>query len=104
MERNNPYLDKLLRVQAELKNTQTRLDALEAGTTAPQGTVVESSKQATLSDFLSREEIQEINRSFSESLNKYVECDSLDYALACACGIISGLVDILFVSRARITI
>ena len=97
MERNNPYLDKLLRVQAELKNTQTRLDALEAGTTAPQGTVVESSKQATFSDFLSREEIQAINRSFSESLNKYVECDSLDYALACACGVISGLVDILFV-------
>ena len=97
MERNNAYLDKLLRVQAELKTTQTRLDALEAGTTAPQETVAENPKHATISDFLSRDEIQAINRSFNESLNKKVECDSLDYALACACGVISGLVDILFV-------
>ena len=97
MERNNPYLDKLLKVQEELSNSQTRLDALESGKSLPQKAVTEKPKQATISDFLSRDEILAINKSFSESLNKKVECDKLDYALACACGIISGLIDVLLV-------
>ena len=97
MERNNPYLDKLLKVQEELSNSQARLDALESGKSVPQKAVTEKPKPATISDFLSRDEILAINKSFSESLNKKVECDKLDYALACACGIISGLIDVLLV-------
>lgn len=97
MERNNPYLDNLLKVQRELQNTQARLDALESGNVFSPAITPEDHKKATISDFLSREDIQRINRSFSESLNKKVECDSLDYALACSCGVISGLIDILLV-------
>ena len=97
MERDNRYLDNLLNVQSELKNIQARLDVLESGKNALQKTVFEPSKQATIGDFLSKDEIQAINKSFSESLNKKVKCDSLDYALACTCGIISGLIDILLV-------
>lgn len=97
MERSNPYLDSLLKVQTELKNTRSRLDALESGKPALQEELSESSKQATFSDFLSHDEIQAINKSFSESLNKKVECDRLDYALACSCGVISGLIDIFLV-------
>ena len=97
MERSNPYLENLLRVQSELKNTQKRLDSLESGLPVTQEAAVARSNPATFSDFLSRDEIQAINRSFSESLNKSVKCDRLDYALACACGVISGLIDILLV-------
>lgn len=97
MERNNPYLDNLLRVQNELKSTERRLNALEAGECALQEDPAAVPRHASFSDFLSPEEIEAINRSFSESLNKKVECDSLDYALACACGVISGLIDILLV-------
>lgn len=97
MERSNPYLDNLLKVQTELMNTQARLDALESGNVAPKGVTLRRTTQATIGDFLSRDEIQEICRSFSDSLNKTVSCDNLDYALACACGVISGLIDILLV-------
>jgi hypothetical protein len=97
MERNNPYLDNLLKVQQELLNTQARLDALELGKVADPVMLSEDDRPASFSDFLSADEIQAINRSFSESLNRKVECDSLDYALACACGVISGLIDILLV-------
>lgn len=97
MERNNPYLNNLLKVQAELKNAQTRLDTLEFGVPAHQESSAVSSKQASISDFLSQDEIQSINKSFSKSLNQAVACDKLDYALACACGVFSGLIDILLV-------
>ena len=97
MERNNPYLDNLLKIQTELSETQARLDALESGTVITLKTAAGRPKQASFSDFLSRDEIQAINKSFSESLNKKVACDRLDYALACACGVISGLIDILLV-------
>ncbi|MDO4177185.1 MAG: hypothetical protein Q4D99_06935 [Bacillota bacterium] len=100
MERNNQYLDKLLKVQNELQDTQKRLDVLEIGRpldSALQSEGGERNAHATFRDFLSPDEIQAINRSFNESLNKKVECDRLDYALACSCGIISGLIDILLV-------
>ena len=82
MERNNPYLDNLLKIQTELSETQARLDALESGTVITLKTAAGRPKQASFSDFLSRDEIQAINKSFSESLNKKVACDRLDYALA----------------------
>ena len=97
MGKNNRYLDNLLKIQTELAETQARLDALESGTVVTGKAATERPKQASFSDFLSRDEIQAINRSFSESLNQKVACDGLDYALACACGIISGLIDILLV-------
>ena len=97
MGRNNAYLDKLVSIQAELKNTQERLDALESGEIALPMEAAGSTKHATIRDFLSQEELQRINRSFNESLNKKVSCDQLDYALACACGVVSGLIDILLV-------
>ncbi len=97
MRKNNRYLDNLLKIQTELSETQARLDALESGTVVTGKAATERPKQASFSDFLSRDEIQAINRSFSESLNQKVACDRLDYALACACGIISGLIDILLV-------
>ena len=97
MGKNNRYLDNLLKIQTELAETQARLDALESGTVVTGKAATERPKQASFSDFLSRDEIQAINRSFSESLNQKVACDRLDYALACACGIISGLIDILLV-------
>ena len=97
MERSNPYLDSLKRVQAELKSTQTRLDAIEAGEIATSEVVIGDNRPASFGDFLSPAEMQAINESFNESLNKKVDCDRLDYALACACGAISGLIDILLV-------
>ena len=97
MGKNNRYLDNLLKIQTELSETQARLDALESGTVVTGKAATERPKQASFSNFLSRDEIQAINRSFSESLNQKVACDRLDYALACACGIISGLIDILLV-------
>lgn len=97
MGKNNRYLDNLLKIQTELSETQARLDALESGTVVTGKAATERPKQASFSDFLSLDEIQAINRSFSESLNQKVACDRLDYALACACGIISGLIDILLV-------
>lgn len=97
MGKNNRYLDNLLKIQTGLAETQARLDALESGTVVTGKAATERPKQASFSDFLSRDEIQAINRSFSESLNQKVACDRLDYALACACGIISGLIDILLV-------
>ena len=97
MGKNNPYLDSLKKIQEELANTQARLDALESGELAPEENVAEKQKPATFSDFLSPEEMQAINRSFSQSLNQKIQCDGLDYALACACGVISGLIDILLV-------
>lgn len=97
MARNNPYLDKLLKVQNDLKINQARLDAIESGTQAPQLSESDYLEHATYSNFLTPEQIRSINHSFSESLNKKVECDGLDYALACACGVISGLIDILLV-------
>lgn len=97
MEKNNRYLDNLLKIQTELSETQARLDALKSGTVVTGKAATERPKQASFSDFLSRDEIQAINKSFSERLNQKVACDRLDYALACACGIISGLIDILLV-------
>lgn len=97
MARNNPYLDKLLKVQNDLKMNQARLDAIESGTQTPQLSESDYLEHATYSNFLTPEQIRSINHSFSESLNKKVECDGLDYALACACGVISGLIDILLV-------
>ncbi len=96
MESNN-FLDSLLKVQDELKNTVARLDALESGSVAPHTVVLDRTAPATIGDFLSRDDILAINRSFSDELNRTIECDSLDYALACACGVISGLIDILLV-------
>ncbi len=97
MAKSNPYLDKLLKVQHDLKSNQTRLDAIESGALVPQPSEADLNKRATYSDFLTPEQIRSINHSFNESLNMKVECDGLDYALACACGIISGLIDILLV-------
>lgn len=97
MGRNSQYLDNLLKVKSELLNAKERLDALESGQSASLEVITEKNTRATVEDFLSKEEIQAINRSFSESLNKKVECDGLDYALACACGVISGLIDVLLV-------
>ena len=97
MEKNNPYLDKLVEIQTELKNNQARLDALETGDVKDQIVISETTKRATFSDFLSPKEIKTINRSFSESLNKKISCDRLDYSLACACGVICGLIDVLLI-------
>ena len=97
MEKNNPYLDNLLKAQKELLNTQARLDSLESGNGLDPVIISEYDRPASIGDFLSRDEIQQINKSFSESLNRKIDCDNLDYALACACGVISGLIDILFV-------
>ena len=91
MERNNEYLNKLLKIQAELQSTQARLDE------KPEEVAYDPPKQATIGDFFTPDEIRIINKEFSDSLNRKVECDGLDYALACACGVISGLVDVFFV-------
>lgn len=97
MERNNEYLNKLLKIQSELQSTQARLDAIESGGEKPEEVAYDPPKQATIGDFLTPDEIRIINKEFSDSLNRKVECDGLDYALACACGVISGLVDVFFV-------
>ncbi len=97
MKSNSQYLDRLLKIQAELNNTNARLDAIECGNSVQLETVGKESRSATFADFLQPEDIQRINKSFSEDLNKGVDCDALDYALAGACGVISGLIDVLLV-------
>ena len=93
MQRNN--LDKLKNIKGRISNLDSRLSVLE-GREVDEIPVIDSSP-ATYADFLSPEDIQRINTEFNESLNKGVECDAFDYALAAASGVLCGLVDILFV-------
>ncbi|MBR3117642.1 MAG: hypothetical protein IKF29_00230 [Oceanobacillus sp.] len=94
MQRNS--LDKLKTIKGKINNLDSRLSVLEGKdvTVIPD---TDSFEHATYYDFLSPEDIKRINKEFNDSLNKGVECDALDYALAAASGILCGLVDIMFV-------
>ena len=99
----NANLEQLRIIQAEIAGVEARLDALESGYSLDSQTVdryvasLISNRPARYEDFLTEAELTEIARRHELSLSKTVECDGLDYALAAACGVISGLLDILFV-------
>lgn len=102
MKQNDPYLDKLLSIKEELDQSNQRLEALENGYVLSCDDVdsylmERRNNSATINDFLTEEQIAALNKDFNESLNKGVECDKLDYALAAASGVLCGLIDILFI-------
>lgn len=103
MSKTDPYLEKLFAVQNELSGIDTRLSALEQGFVAEQNTV-DAFLRATVPDnrisanlFLTDSEIASINERYQSALQKGVACDALDYAVAAACGIVSGIIDAVFV-------
>ena len=99
----DPYLDRLRTIQAETAGIDTRLEALEFGYTLDVervDSIVRSQMLARPSryeDFLSERELKEVALEYSQALNKGIDCDTLDYALSAACGLVSGIVDIIFV-------
>lgn len=102
MEQNKSYLDKLLSVKEELEQSNLRLESLENGRIFTFNDVdnylVETrTNHASVKDFLTDAQIATINKEFNESLNKGIECSTLDYALAASSGILCGLIDLLFV-------
>ncbi|WP_165249563.1 hypothetical protein [Adlercreutzia sp. ZJ141] len=100
----DPYLERLRTIQAETMGIDARLSALELGYTLDVKTVDEyveahiAQRPARYEDFLTKAEIKAIAVNYNEVLNKGIECDTLDYALAATCGIVSGLMDALLVS------
>ncbi|ACV21368.1 hypothetical protein Shel_03000 [Slackia heliotrinireducens DSM 20476] len=80
-----------------------RLDALESGYALDAQKIDAivmaqmNNRPACYEDFLSETEIKDIAKRYNQALNKGVDCDALDYALSAACGLISGLVDVVFV-------
>ena len=100
----DPYLERLRTIQAETVGIGARLDALESGYVLDAKMVDEivaahvGRGPAQYEYFLSEAELREISLRYSQALNKGIECDMLDYALAAACGVISGLLDVLLVS------
>lgn len=102
--KTDPYLEKLRGIKAETTGIDARLSALEAGYALDAKKVdafVDSQiadRPARYEDFLSEHEVQEIAVRYHDAINKGVECDSLEYALAAICGVASGLLDALLVS------
>ena len=102
--KTDPYLERLRAIQAETAGIEARLDALESGRVLDAQGVDEivqmhvAAKPAKYEDFLSEAEIKEIASRYNQALNKGVDCDALDYALSAACGVVSGLVDVVFAS------
>ena len=99
----DPYLERLAAIQAETAGIDARLDALEAGYAldAEKADAIVRSRIAErpvkYEDFLSEAELKEIALRHEQMLNKGVDCDALDYALAAACGVVSGLLDVVLV-------
>ena len=101
--RRDPYLDRLRAIQAETAGIDACLDALESGYTLDAervDSIVRSqmlARPVRYEDFLSEGKLEEIALEYSQALNKGVDCDALDYALSAACGLVSGIVDVIFV-------
>lgn len=100
--KHDPYLERLRAIQAETAAVDARLDALEKGRildSHEMDAIVQASRAshpARYEDFLTESELKEIALRHDRALNRGVDCDTLDYALSAACGLISGLVDIVF--------
>lgn len=99
----DPYLERLLAIQAETRGVDMRLSALESGYALESKSVDAFVKSqiaahpARYEDFLTTDELQVIVRRHLEALNRDVDCDALDYALAATCGVVSGFLDVFFV-------
>ena len=100
----DPYLDRLRAIQAETIGVDARISALEAGW-ALDGSEVDRmlaslipDRPATYADFLTEAEVAEVSLRYARTINKGVDLDALDYALAAACGVLAGLLDALLVS------
>ena len=92
-------LKRFQAIQEELKHSEKRISALESGKVELEGQPESRLAKPTISDFLSAEELRAIDVQFYESLQRGVNCDPSDYALAAACGVLCGLVDVLFVKE-----
>lgn len=99
----DPYLERLRAIQAETSGIDMRLSALESGFALDAKGVDEFVKRqiaerpARYDDFLTADELRAIAHRHDEAINRGVDCDALDYALAAACGVISGFLDVFFV-------
>lgn len=99
----DPYLEKLRAIQARVTAVDVRMSALESGYALDAEQVDAfvkaqiANRPARYDDFLSKEEIRAVAMRHTKALNRGVELDALDYALAAGCGVFSGLLDVLFV-------
>lgn len=96
---SNDALKRFQMIQEELKQSEQRISALESGEVDLGTRQQNSSAEPTISDFLSAEELRAIDVQFYESLQRGVNCDPYDYALAAACGVLCGIIDVLFVKE-----
>lgn len=99
---NDPYLEKLLHIQNELKESDARLRALENDEVLPFQDIIElhaglKKENALAEDFLTETELHLIYKNIEDSFKKDIECDKFDYAIAASSGILCGIIDILFV-------
>lgn len=100
--KSDPYLERLRRIQVETAGIDARLSALEFGQVLEAekiDAIIQkqiSERPAKYEDFLTEAEIKDIALKYNEALNKGVDCDTLDYALSAACGLVSGLIDVAF--------
>lgn len=92
-------LKRFQAIQEELKQSEKRISALELGKVELESKPESRSATPKISDFLSAEDLRAIDVQFYESLRRGVNCDPSDYALAAACGVLCGLVDVLFVKE-----
>lgn len=102
---SDPYLERLRSIRAETEGIDARLGALESGQVL-EVEKIEAIIQAGFTemparyeDFLSGEEMRDIALRYSQALSKGVDCDTFDYALSAACGLVSGLIDVVFVGQ-----
>jgi len=102
--KKDPYLERLSVIQAEVDGIDMRLSALEQGYALDAEEVDKYIKanaadyNVTFEHFLSKQEINEINKRYNKALNQGVDCDTWDYGLAAMCGAFSGILDVLFAS------
>lgn len=97
-------LEHLLQIKNSVESLTKRVDALSSDEIIDEVEARPSHKvePATYAEFLSREELEEINRAYQEALHKGAECDALDYALSAMVGVVCGVIDFLFTSTPHV--
>lgn len=101
--KSDQYLERLRSIQAETAGIDARLNALEKGQLLNAESIDAivrakiTKEPARYEDFLTEAQIKNIALKYRNALNKGVDCDALDYALSAACGLVSGLIDLVFV-------
>lgn len=103
MENKDHLLEQLYKIKSDLNQNEFRISSLESGKVASKEEIEMFINQEidnaniSFSNFLSNEDLRKINIEFNESLNQGIKCDALEYYMAGIMGLITGIIDILFV-------